>query len=63
MSLTLAEVRTKGWKALVTELGYADATKFILLYERGEGDYTEERRELLKDITIEKIIREVKEER
>ncbi len=29
------------------------ATKFMLLYEKGEGDYTKERRDLFKDVTIE----------
>ncbi len=60
MGATLAEIKTRGWEALVKELGYSGATKFILLYETGEGDYTKERKELLKDITIEEIIREVK---
>ncbi len=49
-----------GWRALVKELGYSGATKFILLYEKGVGDYTKERKELFKNITIEDIVREVK---
>lgn len=63
MGTTLAEVKTKGWNALVKELGYSGATKFILLYETGEGDYTRVRKELFKDITIEGIIEEIKKER
>ena len=43
------------------ELGYAGATKFILLYEPGEGDYTKERKKLFKDIRIEEILKEIKE--
>lgn len=61
MGTTFAEIKTIGWRALVKELGYSDATKFILLYEKGEGDYTKERKELFKDITIEDIVREIKE--
>ena len=61
MGASLAEIKTKGWMALVKELGYSGATKFILLYETGEGDYTKERIELFKDITIEEIIKEIKE--
>ncbi len=61
MGTTLAEIKTKGWDALVKELGYSGATKFILLYETGEGDYTKKRKELFKDITIEEIIKEIKE--
>lgn len=61
MGTTFAEIKTLGWRALVKELGYSGATKFILLYEKGEGDYTKERKELFKDITIEDIVREIKE--
>lgn len=63
MGTTLAEIKTRGWNALVKELGYSGATKFILLYETGEGDYTSMRKELFKDITIEEIIKEIKKER
>jgi hypothetical protein len=63
MGATLAEIKTKGWKALVKELGYSGATKFVLLHEAGEGDYTKKRKELFKDITIEEIIKEIKKSR
>ncbi len=54
MGLTLPEIKQKGWNALVKELGYAGATKFMLLYEAGRGNYIQERRDILKEITIEK---------
>ncbi|MDP2798641.1 MAG: hypothetical protein Q8O60_01980 [Deltaproteobacteria bacterium] len=60
MGTTLAEIKTKGWTALVKELGYSGATKFILLYETGEGDYTMQRKELFKGVTIDEIIKEIK---
>ncbi|MDP3112385.1 MAG: hypothetical protein Q8M71_09825 [Thermodesulfovibrionales bacterium] len=60
MGITFAEIKTKGWMALVKELGHSGATKFVLLYETGEGDYTKERKELFKDITIEDIMKEIK---
>ncbi|MFH1702887.1 MAG: hypothetical protein ABIB41_05580 [Nitrospirota bacterium] len=60
MGYALAEIKTKGWMALVKELGHSGATKFILLYEPGEGDYTKERKELFRDVTIEEIIREIR---
>lgn len=59
MGLALSEIRQKGWNALVKELGFAGATKFMLLYEPGEGNYTESRKEILKNITIEKIREEI----
>jgi len=59
MGITLAETKAKGCNALIKELGHAGATKFILLYEPGEGDYTRERRELFKGITIEEIMKDI----
>jgi tagatose-1,6-bisphosphate aldolase len=55
MGLALSEIKQKGWYALVKELGYAGATKFMLLYEQGDGDYVKNKRDILKDITLEKI--------
>ena len=55
MSLALPEIRQKGWQALVKELGYAGATKFMLLFDPGRGDYVEDRKEILRQTTIEKI--------
>jgi hypothetical protein len=61
MGLALPEVREKGWEALVSALGYAGATKFILLSEKGRGDYTKERRGIFRGATIESILEEIKE--
>ncbi len=46
MGLAFPEIRKKGWNALFKELGYGGATKFILLYEQGEGNYVENRKEI-----------------
>lgn len=59
--MSLAEVKVKGWAALVKDLGYAGATKFMLLYETGSGDYTKERRELLKDVHMEEMVSKKRE--
>jgi tagatose-1,6-bisphosphate aldolase len=63
MGLALSEIKQKGWYALVKELGYAGATKFMLLYEQGEGDYVQNRRDILKDITLEKIEEDILKKR
>jgi hypothetical protein len=55
MSLTLPEIERKGWQALLKELSYAGATKFMLLFDPGRGDYVEDRKEILKNTTIETI--------
>ena len=59
MSLTLPEIKQKGWQALVRELGYAGATKFMLLFDPGRGNYVEDRKELLRETSIEKIREEI----
>ena len=61
MGATLAEIKSKGWMALVKELGYSGATKFILLYETGEGEYAKERKEIFRDITIEEMMKEIRD--
>ena len=63
MGLSLAEVRNKGWKALIKESGYTDATKFILLYEAGKENYVEERKELFKGTSVENIVAEIRREK
>lgn len=63
MGITFSKVKIKGWEALVKELGYAGATKFLLLYSRGEGDYTKKRRKLFKDLTVEEIVEDMKKVR
>lgn len=59
--MSLAEVKIKGWAALVRDLGYAGATKFMLLYQTGEGNYTKERKELLGDVPIKEMVKEIKQ--
>lgn len=60
--LTPAEVRRAGWKALIEKLGPASALKFILDYDRGEGNYTEFRKKIFKGKTSRSIIEDMKKE-
>lgn len=59
--LTPVEIRRAGWAALKEKLGPASAMKFILDYERGEGNYTELRKEIFSGKTVETIIQDMKE--
>lgn len=52
---SLAELRRRGFKALVRELGAADALRFLHLYGAGHGDYTQDRGKWLGGLTIEQI--------
>ena len=58
--LTPVEVRRAGWEALREKLGPDGALKFILDYDRGEGDYTELRKKLFKGKTVKDIIQDMK---
>jgi len=58
---TIGEVKKIGWDALVERLGIADATLFILEYERGSGNYTEERKKIFDKKSLEEIVKEIKE--
>ena len=51
----LSVVREKGFNALTKELGSSGMALFIRQFEKGSGNYTEERNELLKDLTIDDI--------
>jgi len=40
-TLTGTALRDAGWNALVKSIGLINATRFILQYESGYGDYTQ----------------------
>jgi len=60
--LTPAEVRRAGWEALTERLGPTSALRFILDYDRGEGNYTELRKKIFKGKTVKSIIEDMKKE-
>lgn len=47
------ELRRRGIAALVRELGYVDAMRFLHQFGFGSGDYTKERHEFLPKLTLE----------
>ena len=46
-------IRAEGLKSLKEKLGAAGMIKFLQIYSNGKGDYTKDREEYLKDVTIE----------
>lgn len=60
--LTPAEVRRARWEALREKLGPVSALRFMLNYERGEGNYTELRREIFRGKTVQQIVADIKQE-
>ena len=62
-NLTIYEIRTIGFDALVRELGPADAIRFIQQYESGHGDYTRNRKKLLPKKSVREIGRQIIKQR
>lgn len=56
MLKTIDQLKIDGWKALIDSLGLAEATRFLLQYQKGSGNYSVERKNLLKNVTINDIV-------
>jgi hypothetical protein len=56
-----AELRARGFKALVDALGWVNAVRFLRQYEPGVGDYTEERDMMLPDWDAATLVRKARE--
>jgi hypothetical protein len=59
MLRTLRQINEEGWRALVEKLGYADALMYIMENEQGFGNYTEERKKMFKEKSLDEILREI----
>lgn len=62
-TLSLYEIRTVGFEALLRELGPAGAIRFIQQYETGQGDYTRDRKKLLPKKSVREIGKEIMKRR
>jgi hypothetical protein len=60
---TPVEIQRAGWEALKKQLGVTGALKFLLQYEKGEGDYTKLRRKFYKGKTVKDLMNEMQKER
>lgn len=52
-------LRKAGWDALVKSIGLVNATRFILQYESGYGDYIEIKKGLFKGKSVSDICKEI----
>lgn len=59
--MTPIELYRKGFQALVDTLGYVEAVRFIHLFDKGSGDYTQERHQWLDSLTMDEILADVKQ--
>lgn len=53
--LTPAQLRERGYAALLRELGPVDFVRFMQQFEPGQGDYTRDRDQWLDHLTPEQI--------
>ena len=59
-ALSAYELRREGWIALTERLGVSGAIRFLMQYDPGHGDYTEERRRIFADLTLDAVLDEMK---
>jgi len=57
---TPMDLLADGWKALVKELGLADALRYKALFQPGKGNYSEEREQLFGRMELEDWERELR---
>jgi hypothetical protein len=60
--MTAIELYRKGFQALIDALGYAEAIRFIRLFDKGSGDYTQERHQWLDELTMDEILADIKQQ-
>jgi len=58
--MTPVELTRKGFKALVDNLGYVDAVRFLRLFDNGSGDYTVERHQWLDQMSMDDILSDIR---
>ncbi len=56
----LAEITQDAIRILYREIGVVNTVRFINQFTTGYGNYTEERRELFADLTLDELLEEVK---
>jgi hypothetical protein len=54
--LTNAEIRDRGWEALVEKLGPSGALRFAMQTERGRGDYATRRHRMLGALSVNQLL-------
>ena len=59
----LAEITQDAIRILFREIGVVNTVRFLNQYTTGYGNYTEERRELFADQTLDELINEIKQRR
>ena len=59
----LAEITHEAIQILFREIGVVNTVRFINQYTNGFGNYTEERRELFENATLDDLVSQIKQRR
>jgi hypothetical protein len=59
----LAEITHLAFQVLYKEIGITNTVRFINQYTTGYGNYTEERKALYNDMTLDDIVTEIKQKK
>ena len=59
----LDDLNDEALQLLMKELGVAKTARFLRQFTTGSGNYTEERKELFKDWTLEDVLEETRRRR
>ena len=62
-SMTLNEIQQAGLAALSRELGPVGFVRFLQMFERGYGDYSQERSGWLEEQSLDDIVKRIQEKR
>ena len=54
--MSLYQIRMEGWKALTERLGPAGAMRFMMQYDPGRGNYSNERHEMFAAVTLDDLL-------
>ena len=61
--LTPWQIRQQGLVALTEALGAVGMIRFLQQFDTGSGDYSREREQLLKNLTLPEVIAQIKQAR
>ena len=62
-TMPLTELTTFTIKLLCREIGIVNTVRFINQFTTGYGNYTEEREQLIGNLTVDEIVAEIKQKR
>jgi len=60
---TPAQIRKRGIEALAKALGPVGMARFLQQFEIESGDYTRDRKEWIKELTVQQVVKEIEEQR